>query len=843
MLQFLRSARMQPAHAGAGRLIRCLPAMLVLLALAPVADALEPTGSMSVARADHVAATLPDGRVLVAGGNSNGGVSTSGAEFYDPATGAFAPTAPLVVARSRAGVATLADGRVLVVGGVRQTATGGEFLRSAEIYDPASASWNLTGSVTGNSSVGGPAIVSLLDGRVLVITSSNSQWFDPATGMFSQAVELLTRRSGASAALLPDGRVLLSGGQDLSSTALTSADIWDPTTDSWSPTGSMATARYSASATVLADGRVLVAGGINSTGKQGGAELFDPATETFSATGSLLTPRSGHVAVALANGDVIISGGYTNGSVTSSLERYDAGTGSWSNAGALASARSRMFSATLLDTGNVLFAGGSGPLATAELYVAGAGNLPPLASFTHATSNLTATFSDGSSDADGVIASRVWNFGDGSTSTATNPIKTYASSGTYTVVLSVTDDAGATNAVAHTVTVTAPANQPPTASFSFMTVGLTASFMDGSSDSDGTIVSRLWNFGDGATSTATNPSRNYATAGTYEVSLAVTDNHGATHTKMVPVTVVANGCGGTVLCNGGAVTGLAAAAGTTTAVYTLEVPAGASNLRFVTSGGSGDADLYVKFGSAPTTSSYDCRPYIGGNAETCAIATARAGTWYVMLRAYSAFSGVSLTGSYTIGSANIAPVANFSFTTNGLTATFTDGSSDADGTIVSRAWRFGDGSTINAISPSRTYAAPGTYIVSLTVTDNSGATHTKSASVTVGSSGCGGTVLCNGITVSGLAAATGSTTATYTLVVPAGATNLKFVTSGGTGDADLYVKFGAAPTASSFDCRPYMGGNAETCTISNVQAGTYHVNLRAYTGFSGVSLTGSYTAP
>jgi hypothetical protein len=83
--------------------------------------------------------------------------------------------------------------------------------------------------------------------------------------------------------------------------------------------------------------------------------------------------------------------------------------------------------------------------------------------------------------------------------------------------------------------------------------------------------------------------------------------------------------------------------------WTLAVPAGASNLTFVTSGGTGDMDLYVKFGSAPTTSSYDCRPYLGGNAETCTIATAQAGTYYVMLRGYSAYTGVSLTGSFTTG--------------------------------------------------------------------------------------------------------------------------------------------------------------------------------------------------
>ncbi|WP_417498523.1 proprotein convertase P-domain-containing protein [Lysobacter yangpyeongensis] len=81
----------------------------------------------------------------------------------------------------------------------------------------------------------------------------------------------------------------------------------------------------------------------------------------------------------------------------------------------------------------------------------------------------------------------------------------------------------------------------------------------------------------------------------------------------------------------------------------MNVPAGASGLKFTIAGGTGDADLYVRFGSAPTTSTYDCRPYLNGNNETCNIATAQAGTYHVMLRGYTAYSGVTLTGSYTTG--------------------------------------------------------------------------------------------------------------------------------------------------------------------------------------------------
>jgi len=359
-----------------------------------------------------------------------------------------------------------------------------------------------------------------------------------------------------------------------------------------------------------------------------------------------------------------------------------------------------------------------------------AANANPVASFTFTTSNLTATFTDASTDSDGTIASRSWNFGDGGTSTATNPSRTYAAAGTYNVSLTVTDNAGATNTLTRAVTVTAAANVAPTANFSFSTSGLTASFTDGSSDSDGTIASRSWTFGDGGTSTATNPSRTYAAAGTYNVTLTVTDNSGATNAITKAVTV-----------------------------------------------------------TAP---------------------------------------------------ANVAPVANFSFTTSGLTATFTDSSTDSDGTIASRSWNFGDGTTSTATSPVKTYSAAGSYSVTLTVTDNGGATNAKTSTVTVSISS--GTVLSNGVAVTGQAAATGASLA-YTMVVPAGATNLRFVTTGGTGDADLYARFGSAPTTTVNDCKSEGGTNAETCTITTAQAGTYHVMVYGYAAFSGLSITGSFTPP
>ncbi len=102
-----------------------------------------------------------------------------------------------------------------------------------------------------------------------------------------------------------------------------------------------------------------------------------------------------------------------------------------------------------------------------------------------------------------------------------------------------------------------------------------------------------------------------------------------------------------------------------------------------------------------------------------------------------------------------------------------------------------------------------------------------------------GNVLTKGVAVSNLSASTGSSL-NFTMDVPAGASNLSFNMSGGTGDADMYVKFGTAPTDTSYDCRPYLNGNTETCTFAAPQAGTYHVRIKAFSSFSGVSLIGDY---
>jgi PKD repeat protein len=261
-----------------------------------------------------------------------------------------------------------------------------------------------------------------------------------------------------------------------------------------------------------------------------------------------------------------------------------------------------------------------------------------------------------------------------------------------------------------------------------------------------------------------------------------------------------------------------------------------------TSGGTGISGVSVSSGSSSATTNASGAYTLSGLSNgTYTLTPSLSGYTFSPTSRSVTVSGANVTAQNFTGTppANVPPVANFTFTTSGLTANFTDSSTDSDGTIASRSWNFGDSTTSTATSPSKTYTAAGTYTVTLTVTDNGGATNTKTSSVTV-TAGGGSTVLTNGVPVTGLTATTGNSV-NYTMVVPAGATNLTFTMSSGTGDADMYVKFGAAPTDTVYDCRPYASGNAETCTFATPSAGTYYVRLKAYATFSGVSLVGNYT--
>jgi len=304
----------------------------------PVAGAFFATDSMNFARANHTATLLSDGRVLI-----NGGATLLPAEIYSPGGngfGSFSITGTPKDGTSGTTAALLANGQVLVAGG--QTARTIGPSSTAEVYDPASGTF---GPLISMEARIGDTETLLPNGKVLIAgggyffdgccgTLSDAEVFDPMTNSFEPPITMVLSRSGHTATLLGNGKVLIVGGifgPFIGPFGLQSpAEFYDPSLDQFTPASSgpyvgglLQLPRYNHTASLLNDGRVLIAGGLDETyAPLGPAEVFS-SEESFSLAGSMLTARSGHTATSLNNGLVLIAGGQaTDGSILSSAELY-----------------------------------------------------------------------------------------------------------------------------------------------------------------------------------------------------------------------------------------------------------------------------------------------------------------------------------------------------------------------------------------------------------------------------------------------------------------------------------------------------------------------------------------
>src|SRR5262245_43822514 len=295
------------------------------------------TGDMTTARAGHTATLLPDGRVLIVGGASQGPL----AEAYDPSTGAFSPADDMTTSRDGHPAILLPDGNVIILGGI-ELQDGRTLIVSypnAEVYDPASGMFTLTGAYADPSPVCDTATL-LLDGRVLLtgcaaqFSIGATELFDPQTGTFSLTSPTTTLCYGAptpiyarAATLLWSGRVLLIGGSNQGVADdcgwFAAAELYDPLAEKFQADGQMSRPRYNHSATLLPDGTVFIAGGGPARcdftgcyfgGTTASAESYDPLTHRFTFLGNMIAPRAGQSATLLMNGTVFLAGGYSGGS-------------------------------------------------------------------------------------------------------------------------------------------------------------------------------------------------------------------------------------------------------------------------------------------------------------------------------------------------------------------------------------------------------------------------------------------------------------------------------------------------------------------------------------------------
>ncbi len=348
-----------------------------------------PFDGMQQPRAGHTSTRLPDGTVLIVGGEDDRYRQSDSVEIFNPQTGKWISATGMGSPRANHTATVLDDGQVLIAGGMQaffETTvpdSDDKLMHATELYDPSTGGWSLAGGMSASRTF--HSAVRLPDGMVMVAGGFEGEFgsihrtaevYDPADGSWANAGSMTEPRALHSAAVLPDGNLLVAGGLTTQERSSGAAEIFDPRTGVWTQTGSMSQERAGHVAAVLPDGRVLVAGGLVGTYDPiplSSAEVYDPADGTWSNVSSMNQPRGiFFTASVLPDGRVFVAGGDQSfGNPLSSAEIYDPAADKWSTAADLTERRSS-HTATVLEDGRVIVIGGQGDysdkLGSAEMY-------------------------------------------------------------------------------------------------------------------------------------------------------------------------------------------------------------------------------------------------------------------------------------------------------------------------------------------------------------------------------------------------------------------------------------------------------------------------------------------
>ena len=323
------------------------------------------TAPLNQTRGGNTLTPLANGKALAAGGFGSKHCLAS-AELFDPASRTWKYTGAMNFARFKHTATMLPDGNVLVAGNYNGT---NDCLHMVRYSPDGRTGERAVARLDTPESNGEDQAKGDHGGRT---DSSSAELYEPASETWNRTGSLNHARGDHTATLLRNGMVLVAGGFDPQGRALSSAELYVPASGSWMEVGGLKVARAKQTATLLLDGKVLVVGGQD--GKGGylrEAELFDPVSQTWTVTQPMLFDRSHHTATLLENGKVLVAGGYCISGPTAVTEIYDPEGGTWTR-GMMKGARF-WHTATLLPDGRVLVAGGaapglSDPLSTAELF-------------------------------------------------------------------------------------------------------------------------------------------------------------------------------------------------------------------------------------------------------------------------------------------------------------------------------------------------------------------------------------------------------------------------------------------------------------------------------------------